>query len=565
MINAFTIVSMKHLVTVIWVLLVLGVVVSSCEGTHRYNSRLTAVDSLLRDFPDSALAMVEAISRDSLANEGDRAYRDLLITQARYKAYVTATSDSDINRALAWYRAHPAEREKLTRAYIYKGAVMEELNHPDSAMIYYKHAEAVAAPYDYFNLAQINNRIGNLFRTYYGNEQTGFEKYQNALKYYQMIGDKEKQYICLFNMAMFYGILHRSGKNVYIDKAMQTASELHDSLKSYECLELKCRQLLRNDSTIDESKQLAMICLSQYCDYLNNDILLDLAAIHAIQGRTDSAIQYLNVIDEKNSPGEEQIVKTRKFEILSMIAKVDKVFLPHDHEGKESLIPDSILNDKVKYQIERIDNEFNEKKASKKTQDIQRLQMTVTGLSALLLFVVCSFIFIRFLKKRRRVKSFMTALEHAPVDEHAELLEHLLNDKENAVARFVTGMVDFLKTYAESEQQDSPSMFSQKIKANIKDAADDTFWNELKNYLDKAHNQIITRIAACPGISESDLRLVSLMCCGFSYIEIAIILGYTPKYISNKRRYIAKKMDLDIPLQDYLEKETGKPLKSQYY
>ena len=43
---------MKHLVTVIWVLLVLGVVVSGCESAHRYDSRLTAVDSLMRqDYP----------------------------------------------------------------------------------------------------------------------------------------------------------------------------------------------------------------------------------------------------------------------------------------------------------------------------------------------------------------------------------------------------------------------------------------------------------------------------------------------------------------------------------
>ena len=135
---------MKHLPVVILVMLVFGAVVSGCDGMRHYDSRLTAADSLMRSAPDSALVMVEAVVRDSLADEGDRAYRDLLLTQARYRCYITATSDSDINRALAWYRAHPSEREKLTRAYIYKGAVMEELGHPDSAMLYYKTAEATA-------------------------------------------------------------------------------------------------------------------------------------------------------------------------------------------------------------------------------------------------------------------------------------------------------------------------------------------------------------------------------------------------------------------------------------
>ena len=131
---------MRHLLSVISAVVVLAAVVAGCGDAHRYDARLAAADSLMRTDPDSALAIVGAVDRDSLADEGDRAYRDLLLTQARYRCYVTATSDSDINRALAYYRSHSGEREKLTRAYIYKGAVMEELGHPDSAMHYYKTA-----------------------------------------------------------------------------------------------------------------------------------------------------------------------------------------------------------------------------------------------------------------------------------------------------------------------------------------------------------------------------------------------------------------------------------------
>jgi hypothetical protein len=36
----------------------------------------------MRPDPDSALSIVQAVDRDSLTGEGDRAYRDLLLTQA---------------------------------------------------------------------------------------------------------------------------------------------------------------------------------------------------------------------------------------------------------------------------------------------------------------------------------------------------------------------------------------------------------------------------------------------------------------------------------------------------
>ena len=47
------------------------------------------------------------------------------------------------------------------------------------------------------------------------------------------------------------------------------------------------------------------------------------------------------------------------------------------------------------------------------------------------------------------------------------------------------------------------------------------------------------------------------MCCRFDYLEIAITLGYTPKYISQKRKEIAKKLGLAVPLQEYLFANMG--------
>ena len=104
----------------------LVMIVTGCGNTHHYDSRLVTADNLIAEDPDSALDLLETLPMTTLPDEADRAYYGLLLSQARYKAYVTATSDSDINRALVYYRSHPSDREKLTRTYIYKGAVMED-------------------------------------------------------------------------------------------------------------------------------------------------------------------------------------------------------------------------------------------------------------------------------------------------------------------------------------------------------------------------------------------------------------------------------------------------------
>ena len=220
---------MKHLLTVILSILALVAVVTGCGGAHRYDARLVRADSLMRPDPDSALAIVQAVVRDSLTSDGDRAYRDLLLTQARYRCYITATSDSDINRALCYYRAHSGEREKLTRAYIYKGAVMEELGHPDSAMLYYKTAEATAAPDDYFNLGYTNLRIAELYQGIYINDSATIARMKIATHYFMIINDTSFLIITIGGQgSVFYGSENDSAKQ-YLEQAISLAKAVNST------------------------------------------------------------------------------------------------------------------------------------------------------------------------------------------------------------------------------------------------------------------------------------------------------------------------------------------------
>jgi hypothetical protein len=103
------VVVMQRLVTSILVMALLVALATGC-GRARYDARLVQADSLMWTAPDSALATLAAI--DSLAGEANQAYRDLLMTQARYKCYadITASDDSAITRAMDDYRAHSAQR-----------------------------------------------------------------------------------------------------------------------------------------------------------------------------------------------------------------------------------------------------------------------------------------------------------------------------------------------------------------------------------------------------------------------------------------------------------------------
>ena len=186
---------MRSLLHIFVILSILAGLLAGCHDTPHYDQRLMKADSLLQNIHDSHLALeqLNGLQRNSLSGEGNKAYYDLLLTQARYKCYIKATSDSNINRALKYYTQHSDEQDKLLRAYIYKGAVMEELGKPDSAMTMYKQAETVILPTDYFNQGYVKMRMGDLYNQHHAYGGRNIEKLEQALERFRRAQDTHYQ------------------------------------------------------------------------------------------------------------------------------------------------------------------------------------------------------------------------------------------------------------------------------------------------------------------------------------------------------------------------------------
>ena len=538
----------------------LVVITTGCGGLHRYDGRLVAADSLMQPDPDSALAIVSAL--DSLAGDANLAYRDLLLTQARYKCYVdiTAGDDSAVTRAMAWYRAHGGEREKLTRAYLYKGAVMQELGHVDSAMYYYKTAEVTADPKDYANLGQINTRIGALYKDYYADSQTCYDKYKQSLKYYQLAGNKKLQLSCLISMAGCSGIMHKEDTEQLLNQATKLAIELNDSLCYYLSQELLCRQLSYEGKSIPRAKQIAMHCLNDYRDYIDHDLLLDLADIYAYSGMLDSARYYLDLVTANAGMANLEQVQTRKYLILSNISRKEgNIALSAHYDMLSHQVSDSVSNDKQKYQIQQIENENNFEQTKNRVRTIHNLHWLVIGIIALAILALLLFAIYHY-RRENYIKSLAEELQHARINRHEQLLEQV-DTHNHVIGQFVKNMVSFMQTLMDASEKDGPTTLRQRVKDGLGSiTTGEDFWDALRAHVDLTHDGLISRIAEDPGMTSKDLKFIELCCCGFDYVEISIIMGYTPRYVLNKRKIIAKKMGIQVPLLDYLndqKKEKG--------
>ena len=533
---------------------------TGCGGTVGDDARLVAADSLLSVDADSALALVESLSRDSLPREGDRAYRDLLVTQARYKCYITATSDSDINRALDYYRAHDEEREKLTRAYIYKGAVMEELGHPDSAMLYYKHAEATAAPDDYFNLGYTNLRIATLHREVFSQDTTAIFRYKEAIRYFTILNDTNYLISCYGGLGAYCGVNRPDSTEFYLSHAIDLAQKFNPSkqytyksklagfnlfyTKDYRMANLLSMDVLRNGS--NESNE------SQFYYY---------AALSFIKlGLVDSAKYVLGI----TPPPFDRVDSMIYHKVKAEIAKAEnnpKTY--QDNIIKSINAKATILENRSEKALLASEYEYNKRELVKQSNALRDnnilLSLVLVGLVVLSILIIYNL--------HSNVRRYKREIDLT----RKELDLTIKEQKESNVSKLVGYRISALNELQQSIRLKTDvdnrvkriiplaSFFKDLHEKNaiLKLHLNESFWKKMKLSVDGEYNGIMTFIEKrFPNLKEEDLKLFCLLCANLSPQIIKICMNFTnAKTVSNYRKKIIRnKMKLDMSFDEFREK-----------
>ena len=328
-------------------------------------------------------------------------------------------------------------------------------------------------------------------------------------------------------------------------------------------MELKCRVKIIYDSDYETAKHIADQCIHHYSRFITNDLVLNLAFIYANKQMQDSARYFLHIA-EANINGNRR-AEIQKYWILSIISRNDgDTTKSNYYNGLKNQISDSIDNNTNKNHIQRIENNSNSLENNNKIKRISNLKWILVLLLTCFLIAIIIFVLYHY-REVRTAKSIIHELENVILDKHERLLLQI-DAKDSVIEQFVHKLVFLMHTSINASQIDSPKVFRRRVKETIGSIINDDFWNQLKTYLDKNHNNIITTISQNSKITETDLHFIELMCCDFSYIEIAIIMGYSTNYISTKRRNLARKLKINIPLQEYLESfldKTSIPTRNQ--
>ena len=552
---------MRTLFKIVLITAILTGILDSCSGAPHYDNRLVAVDTLLNDNANSgkALEQLSSINPSELSSQSDRAFYGLLATQARYKCYITATSDSDINRALDYYQHHGNEKDKLIRSYIYHGAVMEELGKPDTAMLSYKRAELEALENrDIFNVGYARLRMGVLYNEHHAYDGRDIEKFEQALDCFKATNNIDYQIVCLHILGANYRQTNSDKAKRAINQAIALAREKQDTSNIITGI----GELLQLYFMLDSNKTAYQLlqqtkALDPNGIYRSGNNLLNyrFANIYSAVGIPDSAMYFLQLAQNQDQSAKGQI---QYLEALSNIAKAKgdsitylKLINECNNLTFSSIKDPSILN--IMYAENAIDQEYAQKEEAKQRKAFAIVASVILALLALALL---------FYRRSHRYDKLVLELKDQSQSQMNDLTglqgnisEMKINDER--LKGFIASNMGMMREMIEACYHEPNNRIAENMKRIVKfqDSNRDN-WVKLYDYIDLEHNNIMTRTRQqYPQLNDRDLLLLALTSMGFSYIQTAIIMGYSnATSVSVIKQRLAKKMGLDCSLNEYIDR-----------
>lgn len=536
---------------------------TDCVRGNHYDRRLVSIDSLLTHHPDSALASLNALETSELKGEADRAYHALLLTQARYRCYITATSDSDITLALTYYQRHNGDREKLTRAYIYKGAVAEELGDPEGAMRHYKSASKTVPIDNHYLQGYIKLRIGNIYRDHLVADSSDVIEFKEALAHFKQVPDSFYILTCLSEIGSSYIKNNRDSVLPYLHQARAMAQRLHeDDLLLINDIFIDEYKAFSNDPVlINEAKEhtLSLIRTNDSDDDYK-DLLMISAFTLAKQNKPDSASLYLNRVGRLLRSANDSVFYYR---CLAEEARCRGDVMRYQYfTEKELHINDSLTSNAIQVTLRDVEEKYdNETMKNEKLRYRNMLTGIVLGglLALSLLALVTTTLMHKSSQRKRRLREYEDQIDqlHAEADELSARLRSNIEMSEG-LKNAIRNQLDMYIKLIELQQTkliNNPSKFSKQFEESYKNKKPDSaFWKSLENYANSTHGDLIIHLRESDTeLIESDFRFLSLYCCHLSTAAIMACMGYNDVHsVYNKRRRIASALSMEGQLDKFI-------------
>ncbi|MBR5086623.1 MAG: hypothetical protein IKX31_06425 [Muribaculaceae bacterium] len=539
---------MRKILYILFVFITLSVVMSCGRSVDK---RLVLADTLMWTNPDSSLAILNAINRDSLQGDENQAYYALLLTQAQFRCNIPLTSDTLISKAVDYYSDNH-NREHYTRALLYKGGAYEDMNNPVEAIKWYKQAENNADTTDYRNLAHINMRLGILYFKNYASNNLDLNKFKMAAHYYEILNDKKMLMKALHYCGNVLRITDiNSAKRCY-EKGISIARELKDTSSIY-CLDVSYALMYIEDSLYSQAKKYILDAYQLNNSFEENYNYYMLSLIYANQKDLDSAKYFISLPDKSQNTAYDSLLM---YKALKEIALCDNNISQYRKFDKQyNRISNSLEYNETIYKLHDSEQEFDNSTKFEASISLAKKKKIISFLIGSLLLLSIVFLLLYF-KKKKDSKRLIDEIRKEHISNYNSLREYL-EKHDDDFSHLMSSQLNVFEEIMSSGYKPNKVYSDNKITHKIK-AIDDSnveFWNGLRNYLNFRYDGIIDKISKdYPILTDADINFIGLICCDFSDAAIAVCKGYrNTDSVRSRRRKIRDKMKIDGLLDIYLK------------
>ena len=528
----------------------MAVLLLACTRHSATDERLSSVEAMMHDHPDSALAILEKFPHDSLFTDEQRALHALLLTQARDKNYYYETTDSMISIALSYYGDSNDDYHKML-AFFYMGCIKFYCNDLSLSIINYTEAEKIAQKInDWFYLGMIYQGMSYVYSNVYNStEQLSYaELSYDAFKKYD---DVSYTMYALKDLSMAYNNTMEYEKAVNIAKqVIDSAIKMQDSTLLIESL-----RIAATSSYAQKKSREALSFYSKLQEVGGNNSLhlkdiQNMAESYAQIGdnhKSDSIMQYCldyNFISEEIPP----IIYEMRGDYKSAYYSLEK----------ESELQDSIIWGLVCQKVTKAVADYNKQEQQAKDEMI-RLERTIFVF--VVIFVVLITLTISLALKMQLAKqkinsdsiillaNNLTEKIRLQADQNMAIkdsLHELLRNRLNDINELCLTYYEYKGTVKEQKK------ISDKVKLQIEEFGKEGSIQELAKHINKYTDNIIDKFyAEFPDLKENEYRLYLYSVAGFSAKTLSLLIDEKIEVVYNRKSRLKAKIKNSLsPLKD---------------
>ena len=548
---------------------VFSLLVVGCHHDSATMRELSRIDSMVYHQQEKeALPLLQQMDTEPLSKE-ERAYHAVLLSMAMYKNYVPCTSDSAINEAVGYFKKS-GDNLKYLKALVAQGCVNEDMGNLEQAVNSYHQAEALPLATDSSMIAYAKLRLGILYQSQVvGTNTVALQKYQEAMPIFKAIGDKHYELVCLTSIGGIYRNIDEKHDSAVIcmKDAIKLALEQGDQYHAFANRYLLSEHYLVREHNYLLGKEYGLQAISADPAIIDHPRAhYRLVKCYMLLGQPDSALYYLQHAPQATATNDSILY----YELMS---ELEHQYWKNEEKSKNYIqrahaMADSITINGLNHRLLEVEKEYDHQLAvlnQLRSESRLKEALLLAALLALALMAVTSLVW-RY-KNQLKMRQNEVEMLKADLDGSLASLQQMqarLDSREqddegkarqsDELRAIINQQIDAVhQLMAWSYQYDSEK-FAAKFREmmTVPGMGDDSnYWSHLQALVNELHDNVLVKAQEEAGgtLTDSELNLLALYCCGFSRTVIMVTMGYKSiGAVYNKRIQIAKKLhvnDLD--------------------